>query len=61
MRFLPILPRIISPSRSGFVLGRIIHDNVLLVQELVHDLNKKTYGSNVVFKLDMAKAYDRLS
>ena len=56
-----ILPKLISPSQSGFVSGKIIHDNFLLAQELVHDLNRRTRGGNVVLKLDMAKAYDRLS
>ena len=56
-----LLPRIISPTQSGFVPGRVIHDNVLLFQELVHNLNRHTRGNNVVLKLDMAKAYDRMS
>lgn len=41
--------------------GRVIHDNILLVQELVHDLNRRTHGNNFVLKLDMAKAYDMMS
>lgn len=41
--------------------SKVIHDNVLLVQELVYDLNLHTRGNNVVLKLDMAKAYDRMS
>lgn len=56
-----ILPRIISPLQSRFFPGRVIHYNILLVQELVHDLNKRTRGNNVVLKMDMAKAYDRMS
>lgn len=28
---------------------------------LVHDLNRLTWGNNVVLKLDMAKAYDKMS
>lgn len=31
LRLSALLPRIISPSQSGFVLGRVLHDNVLLV------------------------------
>lgn len=34
---------------------------MLLVKELVHDLNRYTRGNNVVLKLDVAKAYDRMS
>ena len=39
----------------------MLHDNVLLVQELIHDINLCTRGGNVVLKLDMVKAYDRMS
>lgn len=60
-RLSPILPRIISSSHSGFFPGRVIHDNILLVQELVHDLNKRTRGNNIVLKMDIAKTYDRMS
>ncbi|KAK4386323.1 hypothetical protein Sango_2502900 [Sesamum angolense] len=55
-----ILPRIIAPSQSGFVGGRLISDNILLAQELIHTLDEKRMYENVVYKLDMAKAYDRV-
>lgn len=61
LRLAPLLPRIISPSQSGFIPGRVICDNVLLVHELVHDLDRRARGGNVVLQLDMAKAYDRMS
>lgn len=56
----PLRPHIISLSHSGLVFGRVIH-NFLFVQVLIHDLNHRTRGSNVVLKLDMAKTYDRTS
>ena len=56
-----LLPRIISPTQSGFVPGRMLQDSVLLAQELVRDLGRGSRGGNVVLKLDMAKAYDRIS
>lgn len=34
-------------------------ENIALAQELVQELGRKTRGSNVIFKLDMAKAYDK--
>ncbi|KAL0368126.1 UNVERIFIED_CONTAM: hypothetical protein Scaly_1031500 [Sesamum calycinum] len=55
-----ILPKVISPSQSGFVQGRMIADNILLAQELVHCLGANGSKNNTIFKLDMAKAYDRL-
>ncbi|KAL0349860.1 UNVERIFIED_CONTAM: hypothetical protein Sradi_4135200 [Sesamum radiatum] len=49
------------PQTSGFVPGRLLSDNVLLAQELIHSLESRRPDANVVFKLDMAKAYDRVS
>ncbi|XP_071940073.1 uncharacterized protein [Coffea arabica] len=60
-RVAKVLPSIISPQQSGFVKGRQIFDNFLLAQELVSDIHRKNRGGNVVLKLDMAKAYDRVS
>ncbi|XP_075503965.1 uncharacterized protein LOC142541291 [Primulina tabacum] len=55
-----VAERLISPNQSGFVPGRMISDNILLAQELTHSLTLPTRGGNVILKLDMAKAYDRV-
>ncbi|XP_060211964.1 uncharacterized protein LOC132639539 [Lycium barbarum] len=47
--------------QSGFVKGRCIIENVLLTQEVVSDIRLRGKTANVVLKLDMAKAYDRVS
>ncbi|WRX28178.1 Reverse transcriptase domain - like 10 [Theobroma cacao] len=60
-RLSKILPFIISKNQSGFVNGRLISDNILLAQELIGKIDAKSRGGNVVLKLDMAKAYDRLN
>ncbi|XP_060195103.1 uncharacterized protein LOC132624322 [Lycium barbarum] len=60
-RFSKILPKIISSNQSGFMKGSAIGENVLLAQEIVHDIRKPNKGGNVVIKLDMSKAYDRIS
>ena len=41
--------------------GRQIFENFLLAQELISDIQKLNRGGNVVLKLDMAKAYDKVS
>lgn len=56
-----ILPYIISFEQSGFVKGMSITENVLLAYEMIQKLDTKIRGNNVVLKLDMEKAYDRLS
>nr|XP_009800650.1 PREDICTED: uncharacterized protein LOC104246536 [Nicotiana sylvestris] len=61
LRLGPILPRIISANQSGFVKDKNISKNIMIAQELFHGIKKPTEGSNVVIKLGMAKAYDRVS
>ncbi|XP_060211916.1 uncharacterized protein LOC132639487 [Lycium barbarum] len=56
-----VLPQLISINQAGFVQGRSIIENVLLAQEIVTDIRKRGKPANVVIKLDMAKAYDRVS
>ncbi|XP_075087558.1 uncharacterized protein LOC107813948 [Nicotiana tabacum] len=55
------LPSLIAPNQSGFVKGRSIFENILLTQEIITDIRLRGKPANVVIKLDMAKAYDRVS
>ncbi|XP_060200737.1 uncharacterized protein LOC132629008 [Lycium barbarum] len=59
-RLTNILPKMISQNQTGFIKGRLITDNVLLTQELVQDIKKNNKHRNIVMKLDMAKAYDKV-
>ena len=61
LRLAFMLPNLISPNQSGFVNGISISENIMLGQEIIHQIKKPTIGSDVVIKLDMAKAYDRVS
>lgn len=56
-----IVQKLISPNQTGFVKGRSIKENILLTQEIVRDIRLRSKWYNVVVKLDMAKAYDRVS
>lgn len=57
-----ILPHNISESHSAFVKGRLITNNVIVANEILHYMkNKKQrkYGVAAV-KIDISKAYDKL-
>lgn len=60
-RLTSILPCIISPYQGGFVNGRPITESLALAQELTHSLGLKQRGGNVIFKIDMSKAFDRVN
>ena len=59
-RLAKVLPLLISDNQSSFVQGRQISDNFLLAQKLVSGVRRVNRAGNVVLKLDMAKAYDRV-
>jgi len=56
------LPEIITSEQSAFVQGRQIQDNILIVQEVIHQLRikKRKKKFQAIMKLDMQKAYDRV-
>ncbi|XP_059663811.1 uncharacterized protein LOC132309531 [Cornus florida] len=59
----PFLPLLISESQSAFVPNRLIHDNIVIAHDLLHVLKSKKHGDScsMAVKLDMAKAYGRLT
>uniref|UniRef100_A0A803NY15 Reverse transcriptase domain-containing protein n=1 Tax=Cannabis sativa TaxID=3483 RepID=A0A803NY15_CANSA len=61
-RLKKVLDKIISPCQSAFVSGRIIQDNILIANELMHAVKNQTVGKRgwAALKLDMAKAFDRV-
>ena len=58
-----ILPHTISDTKSAFVPGRSILDNVIVAFEMLHSIKKKVKGKvgKVTLKLDISKAYNRVS
>lgn len=59
-RMKPLLPALISPQHSAFVVGRAISDKVLITHEVLHYLrtSKAKKFCSMAIKTDMSKAYD---
>ncbi|XP_074282739.1 uncharacterized protein LOC141607282 [Silene latifolia] len=58
-----IIPSIISDSQQAFIPGRLMSDGCLVAHEVLHYINKTKKGTTcyAVLKLDMSKAFDRVS
>ncbi|XP_062013360.1 uncharacterized protein LOC133729796 [Rosa rugosa] len=61
-RLKKLLPSIISPLQSAYVLGRLISDNTLVATEVAHFMHKLHTQQEgfLSLKLDISKAYDKL-
>ena len=55
------MDKIISPLQGAFILGRSIHDNILLKHKIMLKFkNTKAKKAWAALKIDVEKAYDRL-
>jgi hypothetical protein len=61
-RLRPMLDQSIGPFQSSFLPGRSTSYNAIILQEVVHTMRKsKRKKGDVVYKLDLEKAYDNVS
>ncbi|KAK2441392.1 hypothetical protein QL285_012694 [Trifolium repens] len=61
-RLRPFLNQIIGPFQSSFLPGRGTTDNAIILQEAIHSMRKsKRKKGDMVFKIDLEKAYDNVS
>ena len=51
---------VVSPTQSAFVPGRSIHDNIMLVNQMIHEHNTFDKPAGLLF-IDFAHAYDYIS
>jgi len=60
-RLKTVLSDLISPAQSSFVPGRQITDNILIMQEVLHSMRRRSGTKGwMAIKIDLEKAYDRL-
>ncbi|KAF3778438.1 Transposon TX1 uncharacterized protein [Nymphaea thermarum] len=53
-----VVGRIVNADQGAFIPRRVIQDQLLLVHELMHSL-ERSHSPPVVLKLDVTKAYDK--
>jgi hypothetical protein len=56
------ISKTMSPNQKGFIPGKSIHENIVVAQEMAHNMGRMT-GKVGYFaiKFDLTKAYDRLN
>eukprot|EP00253_Pinus_taeda_P006641 PITA_06641 len=59
-RLKPLLPLLILTEQTGYVEGRQIMDGIILSNEVIHSL-KILKKPGMIMKLDLSKAFDKLS
>lgn len=59
-RLRPWMSSLVHPDQKGFIPGRLIHQQVMLVRDLQHLITSQRRGGLATF-LDFAKAYDRVN
>lgn len=60
-RLRPLLNDIFGPFQSSFIPGRGTSGNAIILQEIIHGMYKsKKNKGDVVYKIDLEKAYDHV-
>lgn len=60
-RLKPLMKNLVSLSQSSFVSNRHASDNIIIVQELIHSMKRKTRKKGIMaIKVDLENAYDRI-
>lgn len=60
-RLKPVMPKLVGVDQTSFIPNRHASDNIVLVQELIHSMKKKTGKKGyITVKVDLEKAYDRI-
>ncbi|XP_061351083.1 uncharacterized protein LOC133296147 [Gastrolobium bilobum] len=61
-RLRDLMPKLISPNQSSFIKGRQSADNIIVAQEVLHSMRSRKGSKGwMMIKVDLEKAYDRLS
>lgn len=50
----------VSSQQASFMKDRSIIENIMFTKEMTHNINQFNANGNVVMKLDMTMAFDRV-
>ncbi|KAG8381209.1 hypothetical protein BUALT_Bualt06G0098400 [Buddleja alternifolia] len=56
LRLRDLMDELVSPNQSSFIKGRNTHDNIIVVQEMVHGLRRIKSRRGMLIKIDLEKA-----
>lgn len=56
-----VLPLLVDEAQAGFVQGRVMAENILLLQELIRHYGRKRTVPMCLIKIDILKAFDSIS
>lgn len=61
-RLKTVLPDLVGLHQTSFVPGRHITENIIIAQEIIHNMRRKTgIRGFMAIKVDLENAYDKLS
>ncbi|KAL8151704.1 hypothetical protein V2J09_021512, partial [Rumex salicifolius] len=61
IRLKEVISKLIGPTQSSFIPGRLSTDNIVMVQEAVQSMRRRKGRKGwMLLKLDLEKAYDRI-
>ena len=54
---------LVTPHQNAFIKGKAITDNIILISEILTTIGKRKKGKGTLnaLKLDLDKAYDKIS
>ncbi|XP_070002997.1 uncharacterized protein [Nicotiana sylvestris] len=55
-----VVHKMVSSQQASFMKDRSIIENIMFTKEMTHNINQFNANGNVVMKLDMTKAFDRV-
>ncbi|XP_057248280.1 uncharacterized protein LOC130590240 [Beta vulgaris subsp. vulgaris] len=60
-RMRSIMPKLINPLQTSFILDRTIDENIIIIKEVAHLFKRAKKGANIMaLKIDLTKAFDSL-